>query len=87
MEDLLDAMAGRILVAHVSAIEEAFLGNALAASGMRMRNLFVDTAKLAVELKRLRGEPSSQRAPIALNDWPSHLGFRSIAATPPTAMR
>ena len=35
LEDLLDAMAGRILVAHVTAIEEAFLEDALAASGMR----------------------------------------------------
>jgi DNA polymerase-3 subunit epsilon len=75
LEELLDALAGRILVAHVSAIEEAFLGNALAASGMRMRNLFVDTAKLAVELRRLRGERSSQRAPIALNQLAKSLGL------------
>ena len=75
LEDLLDAMAGRILVAHVTAIEEAFLGNALAASGMRMRNLFVDTAKLAVKLRRLRGEHSSQRAPIALNQLAKSLGL------------
>lgn len=72
LEDLLDvlleAMAGRILVAHVAAIEVGFLSEALAASGLRMRNRFVDTAELALELSRLRRERPPEKEPIGLSE-------------------
>lgn len=75
MEELLDALAGRILVAHVAAIEQGFLENALAASGLRLRNRFVDTAKLSLELNRLRRKRSSERAPIGLSELAKSLGL------------
>jgi DNA polymerase-3 subunit epsilon len=75
LEGLLDALAGRILVAHVASIEKGFLEAALAASGIRLRNRFVDTAKLAVELSRLRREGSSERAPIGLSELARSLGL------------
>lgn len=75
MEELLDAMAGRILVAHVAAVEQGFLENALAASGLRLRNRFVDTAKLSLELNRLRRKRSSERAPIGLSELAKSLGL------------
>src|SRR4051812_8865848 len=75
LEGLLDALAGRILIAHVAAIEQGFLEAALAASGMRLRNRFVDTAKLASELSRLRREGSSERAPIGLSELARSLGL------------
>src|SRR3954468_19003347 len=68
LEGLLDALAGRILVAHVAAIEEGFLAAALAASGLRLRNRFIDTAKLALELSRLRREKPPGREPVGLSE-------------------
>jgi DNA polymerase-3 subunit epsilon len=79
LEDLLDvllpAMAGRTLVAHVAAVEEGFLAAALAANGLALRNRFIDTAALAVELSRLRREPPPEREPIALGDLAGSLGL------------
>jgi DNA polymerase III subunit epsilon len=75
LEELLDALAGRILVAHVAAIEQAFLEKALAASGLQLRNRFVDTAKLSSELNRLRRERSSERATIGLSELAKSLGL------------
>jgi DNA polymerase-3 subunit epsilon len=72
---LLNALAGRILVAHVAAIEQAFLEKALAASGLHLRNRFVDTAKLSSELNRLRRERSSERATIGLSELAKSLGL------------
>jgi len=75
LEGLLDALAGRILVAHVAAIEQGFLKAALAESGLRLRNQFVDTAQLHRELSRLRREHSSERAPIGLSELARSLGL------------
>jgi DNA polymerase III subunit epsilon len=43
---LLDAMAGRVLVAHAAWVERAFLGRALRGRGARLRGPAVDTAVL-----------------------------------------
>ena len=40
-----------------------------------MRNRFVDTAELAVELSRLRRERATEREPIALSELAKSLGL------------
>jgi DNA polymerase-3 subunit epsilon len=52
---LLESLAGRVMVAHFAAIEEAFIGAAFRGSGIRLVNPIVDTAALGAELFRLRG--------------------------------
>jgi DNA polymerase III subunit epsilon len=56
LDQLLEALTGRALVAHVAAIETGFLAAALESHGLALRNPVVDTAALAVELTRLRRE-------------------------------
>jgi DNA polymerase-3 subunit epsilon len=75
LEGLLDALAGRILVAHVAAIERGFLEAALTASGLRLRNRFVDTAKLTSELSRLRRERPPGNEPVGLSEMARSLGL------------
>lgn len=75
LDTLLEAMTGRILVAHVAAIEVGFLTEALATHGLRMRNRFVDTAELALELNRLRRERPPEREPIGLSELAKSLGL------------
>jgi DNA polymerase III subunit epsilon len=41
---LLEAMAGRLLVAHVAQVEQAFLGRALRSQGLRLRGPVADTS-------------------------------------------
>jgi len=43
---LLDAMAGRVLIAHVASVERAFLGRALRAQGVRLRGQLADTSEI-----------------------------------------
>ncbi|MGH2984205.1 MAG: 3'-5' exonuclease [Solirubrobacterales bacterium] len=57
LDDLLEALTGRVLVAHAAAIEEAFLRTVLETHGLTLRNPVVDTAGLALELRRLRRQP------------------------------
>jgi DNA polymerase-3 subunit epsilon len=47
LDPLLAAMAGRALVAHHAAVEQAFLGAALRGMGLRLRGPVIDTAVLA----------------------------------------
>jgi DNA polymerase-3 subunit epsilon len=54
LDGLLEALTGRVMVAHVASIEEGFLGAAFRDSGIRLINPIVDTAALAAELFRLR---------------------------------
>lgn len=75
LAELLDAFTGRVLVAHVAAIERAFLRAALAAGGLPLRNPIVDTAALAVELSRMRREPPPERAPVGLSELAKSLGL------------
>lgn len=57
LDELLDALTGRALVAHVAAIEQGFLAAALRFHDVRLTNPVVDTAALAAELFRRRGQP------------------------------
>lgn len=58
LEEILDAIKGRVLVAHVAAIDTGFLRAVLEDRGLRLRNPIVDTASLGSELRRLRREPA-----------------------------
>ncbi|MGA8217009.1 MAG: exonuclease domain-containing protein [Solirubrobacterales bacterium] len=60
LDELLAALTGRVLVAHVAGIEESFLSAALEAHGLHLRNPIVDTAPLAAELSRRRQGPLSR---------------------------
>ncbi len=66
LQPLLDAMAGRVLVAHESWVERAFLTRAFDAQGVRFRGPAVDTYQLARLLARQRGAPSPPRDLSAL---------------------
>ena len=57
LDDLLEALTGRVLVAHAAGIEVGFLRPALEAQGLELRNPVVDTANLGRELRRLRAQP------------------------------
>jgi DNA polymerase III subunit epsilon len=57
LDELVEALTGRVLVAHVAEIERGFLGAAFELHGLRLVNPVVDTAALAAELFRRRREP------------------------------
>ena len=57
IDDLLEALTGRALVAHAAFVEVGFLRPALQSRGVDLRNPVIDTARLAPELRRLRAEP------------------------------
>src|SRR5262245_37743960 len=60
--ELLAALTGRALVAHVATIEESFLREAFESRGLRLRAPIIDTARLGAELRRMRGEPALESA-------------------------
>jgi DNA polymerase-3 subunit epsilon len=72
---LLVALTGRVLVAHVAAIERGFLEAALEPHGLELRNPIVDTAALAAELNRRRRKPPPKREPVSLDDMARSLGL------------
>ena len=61
---LLEAMAGRVLVAHVAAVERAFLGAALRRQGAQLRGPILDTETLGRLLMAERGEPPARFLPL-----------------------
>jgi DNA polymerase-3 subunit epsilon len=68
LDQLLAALAGRVLVAHVATLEERFLRGAMLAAGLSLRNPVIDTHALALEVYERRREapPESVRlAPLA----------------------
>jgi DNA polymerase-3 subunit epsilon len=75
LDVLLEALAGRAIVAHVAAVEQAFLGAALEEHGLEFRNPTVDTAALDRELRRLRRKPPAEHEPIGLSAMASELGL------------
>jgi DNA polymerase III subunit epsilon len=75
LDGLLEAITGRALVAHVAAVEKDFLSVALAGQGLELRNPIVDTAALALCLRRHRGEPPPVREPIGLSELARTLGL------------
>jgi DNA polymerase-3 subunit epsilon len=73
LNGLLEAITGRVLVAHVAAVERSFLSVALASRGVELRNPIVDTAALALCLRHHRGQSLSPRRPIGLSELASAL--------------
>ena len=68
LDEILEALTGTALVAHVAAVETGFLGEALSQAGLELQNPVIDTAGLVLELRRLRGQPPPRRAPVGLSD-------------------
>jgi DNA polymerase III subunit epsilon len=75
IDTLLEALTGRVIVAHVAAVERGFLGAALEERGLELRNPIVDTAALDRELRRLRRQPPAEQEPIALSAMARELGL------------
>jgi DNA polymerase III subunit epsilon len=73
LDGLLEALTGRVMVAHVASIEQRFLGAAFAENRMSLINPVVDTAALAAELFRLRERGST--APLGLTPLAQTLGL------------
>jgi DNA polymerase III subunit epsilon len=73
--DLLDAITGRVIVAHVAAVEHGFLEAALAGVGQELLNPIVDTAALDRELRRLRRQPPVGSDPVGLSEMARSLGL------------
>jgi DNA polymerase-3 subunit epsilon len=73
LEELLDAITGRALVAHVASIERRFLARALAQVGAELRNPIIDTEELAATLFERQGQ--SRERLIALTDLAGDLGL------------
>ena len=57
LDGLLEALTGTALVAHVASIETGFLSAALRTRDLHFVNPVIDTAALASELLRSRGQP------------------------------
>jgi DNA polymerase III subunit epsilon len=79
LDDLLEALWGRALVAHVAAIETGFLTAALKPRRLELRNPVIDTAALALELGRLRREPPRSDADQRVGDAISTPGLGDLA--------
>jgi DNA polymerase-3 subunit epsilon len=78
LDGLLEAIAGRPLVAHVAPVERGFLRAALATRGLELENPVIDTAALALELQRRRRwwRPRLRRGrPATLSDLARSLGL------------
>jgi DNA polymerase III subunit epsilon len=54
LDALLEALTGTALVAHMAAVEKAFLAAAMESHGLTLSNPVIDTAGLAAELRRRR---------------------------------
>ena len=72
---MLQALAGKALVAHVAAVESGFLGRALGTVDLELRNPIVDTAAMAAELRRRGRRSLPNRAPAGLSDLARSLGL------------
>jgi DNA polymerase-3 subunit epsilon len=74
IDELLEALAGRALVAHVARIERGFLRTALGLFGLELANPIVDTAGLDRELRMLRRDPPDVD-PVGLGRMARDLGL------------
>lgn len=75
LDTLLEALRGRVLVAHVATIEEGFLRAALAEQGVELLNPVADTAAMAARLAALRGHHAAARRTIGLTRLARSLGL------------
>jgi DNA polymerase-3 subunit epsilon len=71
--ELVEAIAGRVLVAHVASIEKGFLTRAMARFDLELRNSVIDTAELAAEFFSLRRRTLPY--PIGLTALAGELGL------------
>jgi DNA polymerase III subunit epsilon len=85
LDGLLEALTGRVMVAHVASIEKGFLDAAFHDRGIRLSNPIVDTAVLATELFRLRAW--DRPGPVDLAALAQTLGLPFIARTRQAATR
>jgi DNA polymerase-3 subunit epsilon len=65
LDELLEALTGTALVAHVAWVEKSFLDAALQTHGLTLSNPVIDTAALAAELQRRRGGPTTNSADLS----------------------
>jgi DNA polymerase-3 subunit epsilon len=70
IQPLINAMAGRVIIAHESWVERAFLGRALRRQGVRLRGPILDTVELGRLLTRQRHEDSSR---LSLDELAAYL--------------
>lgn len=75
LDILLGAISGRVIVAHVAAVERGFLSAALSPAGRELDNPIADTAALNRELRRLRRQPGAKTEPVGLSDLARSLGL------------
>jgi DNA polymerase-3 subunit epsilon len=73
LDDILEALTGRVLVAHAAWVERGFLTKALKEAGVRLRGLVVDTAAL---FRRAEGrEAKGQETAVPLSSAARTLGL------------
>ena len=70
--ELIEAIDGTVVVAHVAGVERGFLGAAL---GAEFRNEIVDTAALWEDLARRRGARFTRDGPIGLTELARRLSL------------
>ena len=64
IDEILEALTGRVMVAHVAPVEEGFLRAAFDGQGLSFRNTVLDTVDMAGELaRRIRRGPFGRVAP------------------------
>jgi DNA polymerase-3 subunit epsilon len=73
LDELIEAITGAALVAHVASIEKRFLGRALERAGLELRNPVIDTARLAARLFDHEGREVP--SPIGLSALADELGL------------
>jgi DNA polymerase III subunit epsilon len=64
LDGVLEALAGRTLVAHAAWVEEGFLRSALARAGVTFRGPVVDTVALGAPVLQARGDPAGDELPL-----------------------
>ena len=83
LEGLLDALTGKVIVAHVASVERGS-STRVRRHGLPPTNPIVDTALLGAELLRRRGQKMPRRS--ASTRWRRLWGCRRTVPTRPTAM-
>jgi DNA polymerase-3 subunit epsilon len=73
LDELLEALTGRALVAHVASIETHFLRQALRVAGVKLTNPIIDTAEMAAELFARRSRSALEQ--IGLTPLAEELGL------------
>ena len=76
LDSMLEALAGRILVAHAAWVEQGFLTAALRRAGVRLRGPAIDTAALAARVPpRVEHAGAARAAPADTSPGLSHAAW------------